>query len=240
MKEIKRFSLKKLTLPQNRHIFLLLYWLLFGLVFWSMEAMHWRDYHPVASWIDALIPFCEWFLIPYFFWFIYIIGSMAYFFFRDKSTFVKYMWYVIITYSITLIVYMVYPTSQNLRPEIVNDSIFSKIIAGLYNFDTNTNVCPSLHVIGSFAVCFSALHCQKLKNPVIKVSYVVVNVLICLSTVFIKQHSIIDLFWGVVVSVVAYPFVFANNKVSRFLCGLFIKCAPKSEKKLRVVTAERI
>ena len=146
---------------------------------------------------------------------------MIYFFFRDKLTFVKYMWSVSITHTVTLLVYLIYPTCQELRPQIEADTLCKHIIALLYSYDTNTNVCPSIHVIGSFSVCFAAISSERIKSNLLKGLYVLFNVLICLSTVFIKQHSVIDLIAGVILSYAAYPFVFADNRISRTLCGMF-------------------
>lgn len=214
-------SLKKFLRDRLRHILMLIYWPLFGLVFWTMELVPGRIYHPVESVIDSFIPFCEWFAIPYFFWFIYIIGSMTYFFFKDKSAYIKYMWFVMFTYTITLIVYAIYPTSQLLRPEVTEEGILFDVIRWLYGYDTNTNVCPSLHVIGSFAVMFAAIKSDTIKSICVKIGYVIAAVLICVSIVFIKQHSIIDLFWGAVVSFAVYPIVFTNNRIGTKLINLF-------------------
>lgn len=193
-----------------------------GAVFWTLEAMGGRSYQPVASGLDALIPFCKWFAVPYFFWFVYIIASLAIFFFCDKKAYVKYMWYVIITHSVALAVYAVYPTSQELRPEIVGGGFLNSVIRWLYGYDTNTNVCPSLHVIGSFAVCIAAFSSERLKKmPAVRFMYAAANLLICASTVFIKQHSIKDVFWGIVVAAAVYPLVFCNNSISRKLLGMF-------------------
>ncbi|MBS7299163.1 MAG: phosphatase PAP2 family protein, partial [Eubacteriales bacterium] len=133
----------------------------------------------------------------------------------------KYMWFVIISYSITLVVYAVYPTSQLLRPEVTEEGFLFDVIRWLYGYDTNTNVCPSLHVIGSLAVMFAAIKSEIIKSVPIKVVYVIAAVLICVSTVFIKQHSVIDLYWGIVVSVVAYPLVFMENFISSKLVKMF-------------------
>lgn len=217
----KILSLIKMLKGKYKHLLLLLYWPLFGIVFWTMELMPGRTYHPVESVFDSFIPFCKWFAIPYFFWFIYIIGSLAYFIFRDKTAYIKYMWFVIVSYTITLIVYAIYPTSQLLRPEVTEEGVLSDVIRWLYGYDTNTNVCPSIHVIGSLAVMFAAVKSETIKNIWIKTGYIAAAVLICVSTVFIKQHSVIDLFWGVAVSMVTYPFVFANNAVSMQLVKLF-------------------
>lgn len=180
-----------------------------------------RIYHPMECALDALIPFCKWFIFPYFYWFVFLIGAMVYFMFRDKSSFIKFMLYVIITYTVTLVVYAIYPTSQNLRPEITGDGAIDWVFKWLYGYDTSTNVCPSLHVIGSLAACFAGLNCDLLKGVRWKAYFIVSALLICAATVFVKQHSFVDVFWGAVVSAAAYPFVFCDNRISRRLIGYF-------------------
>ena len=221
MAELRKRFLHKLT-TEYRHAFLLLYWVLFGIVFWSMEAMTWRNYFSVSSPVDSLIPFNVWFLIPYYFWFLYIILDIVYFFFRDREAFVKYMLYLMITYTVTLLIYAVFPTSQPLRPDLTQEGFLYDVTRWMYGYDTNTNVCPSIHVIGSFNVMFAAVHSKKIKSISLKILYVVACVLICASTVFVKQHSIIDVFWGVVLSLLAYPFVFFKNKTVDKIVKFFV------------------
>lgn len=151
--DYRQFRFSKLNTPEFSHVWLLLYWPLFGLGFSYVER-----FYPVAHYInmhcalDDLIPFNEWFLIPYLFWFVYLIGAVAYTFFFDVPGFRRMMRFVMITYSVTLIIYFLFPTCQMLRPEVFpRDNALTRFIAGFYVFDTNTNVCPSLHVIGSMA-----------------------------------------------------------------------------------------
>ena len=121
------------------------------------------------------------------------------------------MWFIIITYSITCVIYAVFPNMQELRPtaaEIGRDNILVDVAMFLYDFDTNTNVCPSLHVIGSFAVFFAACHSKRLSRWYWIVPIGTLTVLISLSTVFLKQHSIIDVLAGLVVCILVYPFVY--------------------------------
>ena len=89
------------------------------------------------------------------------------------------------------------------------------VVKGLYDFDTNTNVCPSIHVLGSLAVCFAGLHSRTLRGWGWKLFFVVSTVLISLSTVFLKQHSIIDVFAALALGAVCYVLVF------------FVICPPK-------------
>lgn len=151
--DYRQFRLRKLNTPEFSHVWLLLFWPVFGLLFSYAER-----FYPVAHYfemhcaLDDLIPFNEWFLIPYLFWFVYLIGAVAYTFFFDVPGFRRMMRFVMITYSVTLIIYFLFPTCQMLRPEVFpRDNALTRFIAGFYAFDTNTNVCPSLHVIGSLA-----------------------------------------------------------------------------------------
>ena len=82
----------------------------------------------------------------------------------------------------------------------------------LYGYDTNTNVCPSMHVTGSYAVYFSAKHSKLFGKRPIKIAFYITTLIICASTVFLKQHSIIDVFAGIIVSYICYPIVFKKEK----------------------------
>ncbi len=218
--DYRKFRISEVLTPQFSHILLLLYWPIYGILFLYFERIRDCTYHTVESPLDACIPFVPAFIIPYFFWFIYLIGMIAYTFFTDVASFKKCMWYIIITYSVTSLIYFIYPTCQNLRPDFTGNSLFSNIVSGLYVFDTNTNVCPSIHVLGSFAVCFTALKCERLNKPVVKILFTLLAILISISTVFLKQHSVIDIFAALVIAFLSYPIVFGDNKISKKLMSL--------------------
>lgn len=210
-----------LTSPKYKHLLLALYWPMFGLVFMTLEKFWpviWERltgepliYQEVVSAMDAYIPFCEWFVIPYYFWFAFLVGMGIYGVLFDIRAFRHFSWFVILSYSATAIIYFLWPNSQGLRPmldEIGRDNWMIDIVRGLYNFDTNTNVCPSIHVLGSFAVCFAGLHSETLRGWGWKLFFVISTLLISLSTVFLKQHSILDVYAALALCVVCYPLVF--------------------------------
>lgn len=215
-KDLRPSNLKT---PKYKHLFLVLFWPVFGLVFMTLEqfwphiyqAMTGNEliYQEVVSQLDAYIPFCEWFVIPYYFWFAFLVGMALYGLLFDIRAFRHFSWFVILSYSITAIIYLLWPNMQALRPmEFTRDNWMIDIVKGLYDFDTNTNVCPSIHVLGSFAVCFAGLHSRTLKGWGWKVFFIVSTALISLSTVFLKQHSILDVFAALILCAVCYPLVF--------------------------------
>lgn len=193
--DFRGFTLNKLNTEEYSHLKLLLYWPLYGLVFWFVE----RAYRPGAYIVmhcslDNMIPFCEYFLIPYLFWFVYLTGSIAYTLFCDVPVFRKQMRFIIITYSVTMLIYLIFPTCQHLRPAVfARDNILTRFMAYFYAFDTDTNVCPSLHVIGSFAAMLALWETERFSSPAWRAANVVCCVLICVSTVFVKQHSVLDM-----------------------------------------------
>lgn len=176
------------------------------------------NYHIVCCALDDKIPFCEYFLIPYWFWFVFLIGIQIYSFFFDVPTFKRYIRYTIISYTLTLLIYIIYPTSQELRPvAFARNNIFTAAVKGLYQFDTNTNVCPSLHVIGSMAVYFAARKSRVFGSLPWRIAFFVMTVLISVSTVFLKQHSVIDIVAAVVLGLAVYPVVYWEKKPQKTL-----------------------
>lgn len=198
--------LKKLRDPAFSHWKLLLYWPLFGVLFALVERGSLPvTYHPVYVPLDDKIPFCEYFLFAYLFWFVFLIGMLAYTLFCDPPAFRRMMWFIILTYSITMVIYFLYPSCQELRPaEFPRDNILTRFIQWYYVFDTNTNVCPSLHVTGSVAVVVGAWYSRRFSKPGWMAAFILVVFLISVSTVFLKQHSIVDVVAAVPVCVLGW------------------------------------
>ncbi len=208
--DYRRFRFSRLDTDEFRHLKLLLYWPVFFLLFIYVERFSpVETYYPISSPLDAHIPFCEFFLIPYLFWFVYLVGMHLYTLLYDVEAFRKMMRFVMISYTITMAIYLLFPTCQELRPPVFErDNLFTRIVSFWYVFDTNTNVCPSLHVIGSAAVWCTSLHTERFRTAPWRIFFCVTAVLICVSTVFLKQHSIIDVFVALPICVIAYYFAF--------------------------------
>jgi membrane-associated phospholipid phosphatase len=104
---------------------------------------------------------------------------------------------------IFLVVSAIYPNRLDLRPDYVDTSnICGMLVSFLYKTDTTTNVLPSIHVFNTMALCF-AVHGNKelRKRKLLTLSSDILGVLIVLSTMFLKQHSVIDVSLGLVMGV---------------------------------------
>ena len=215
MVNYREFRFSKLNTPQFSHLKLLLFWPIFGLLFLFVERIGtdraWRVMHCA---LDDKIPFCEYFVIPYMLWFVYLVGMLLYTLLFDIPSFKRMMWFTIFTYSVTVFIYLIYPTSQELRPTVFErDNLFTRFLAVFYQFDTNTNVNPSIHVIGSMGVMFTAWNAERFKHSTPwKLAFTLVGLLICLSTLFIKQHSVIDIACAFLLSAIFYPVMTIDYK----------------------------
>ena len=201
-----------------RQLGLLLFWPVFSLLFGLAERATPGRYYIMHSPLDDLIPFCEVFIVPYLFWFVYLGGMVVYALLFEAECFAKLMKFIIVTYSATLAIYFLFPTAQELRPAAFErDNLFTGLVGSYYAFDTNTNVCPSLHVTGSLAAMFAAWNSRRFSKMKWKTAFFAAALLICMSTVFLKQHSILDVFAALLLFVLAYPLVYrkTDKKPSR-------------------------
>ena len=92
--DYRKFRFSKLNTDEFRHVLLLLFWPVFGLLFTYVERFYpVKKYYSVHCALDDAIPFCEWFFIPYLFWFVWLVGTLAYTFFFDVPAFKKMMYF---------------------------------------------------------------------------------------------------------------------------------------------------
>ena len=207
--DYRKFRLSEIHKPEYSHLKLLLGWVGYFILFFLTESLiPAENCYSVHSVLDDWIPFCEGFLIPYVFWYALIVISLGYFLLYHVDSFKRLQTYIIITQAVAMAVYILYPSRQDLRPDTFqNDNIFTWVVGLLYTFDTNTGVCPSLHVAYSVGIASTWLR-DRSASVAWKIFVTVFVVLICLSTMFIKQHSAVDVFAAIPVCMLAEYLVF--------------------------------
>jgi len=166
--------------------------------------------------LDDLIPFCEVFVIPYILWFAYVAIFLALFFFLSKDEFYKITAYMFIGMTICLFIYTIYPNGHDLRlSEFPRENIFTHLVSLFYDNDTCTNVLPSIHSFNSLVIMIAVFKSNVLRKyryySTLCSFCTITTILIMLSTVFIKQHSILDMVAAIVLSLVMYPFIYVIN-----------------------------
>ena len=195
MVDYRQFRLSKLNTPEFSHLKLLAGWLVyFALYILTENLIPASRCHLVHSPLDDAIPFLEGFAIPYCFWFALIVISLGWFLLYDVESFKRLQVFIIITQIGAMIVYILWPSVQDLRPTVFpRDNFLTHLMAFIYSVDTPTGVCPSLHVAYSLGMASCWCKCKK-ASPWWKAFVVLAAVVISIATAFVKQHSVIDIF----------------------------------------------
>ena len=140
---------------------------------------------------DDFIPLIPIFIIPYIGFYIYIITTII-FLWNTKyinNFFITY----IIAYILAGLFWYFIPNGVK-RPVIYKRDIFSKLTAYIYKHDDDTNGFPSAHIFATL-ICSYFLF---LAFPEQLFSILATALLISASTVFVKQHYILDIFGGII------------------------------------------
>ena len=183
-----------------------------------LTAFHWLEVNITvpAIWVhcqlDDVIPFCKYAIVPYFAWFAWIPFTLFYLLRHgERSDFWRVCLCLFAGMTIALSCYVLLPTGLALRPcRVYGSDIFARLVRMLYAVDSSKNVCPSIHVIGSLAVWFAARDTGKLPAILRKGAIPIMAVLISISTVFLKQHSVLDIIAALLVCAAAYPVVYRS------------------------------
>ena len=191
--DYRGFSLKKLNDPRFSHLKLLLGWLVYFALYFITEYLNPNNSGTAVSCsLDYKIPFLEIFVIPYVGWYLLIAVSLLYFALYNVENFKRLQIFIIVTQITAMVIYIIFPNFQPLRPDVYpRDNFLTDIVALLQTADTNSNVCPSLHVAYSIGIASIWLK-EKDATWWVKTLVVIFCILVCLSTAFIKQHSVID------------------------------------------------
>lgn len=193
-------------------------WLpLYLLLFLALERMPVGRYWATQLPIDAHIPFCEWFVIPYCLWYPLLVITGLYLLYRDRAAFRRYMVFLGTTFFLSALVWLLVPNGQDLRPTAFpRENLLTALVAGLYRVDTNTNVFPSVHVLGSMGAALAVRDCRALeRRKRLRTGTALLAAAICLSTVLIKQHSVLDAVGGLLLGALAARPVYRSSPVFR-------------------------
>lgn len=211
---MKRKNSLKNILNRYRHAWVFLYGFIYmpWFIYLEKRSIPAHEYFIINSPLDKYIPFCEYFVIPYLFWFAFMVIGVMYFFFTNRKEFYQVTSFLIIGMTIFLLISTVFPNGLYLRPTIFpRDNVFTDIVKNMiYANDTSTNVLPSIHAFNSLGISIAVFHSENLKTRRgIQIATHATTILILMSTVCLKQHSITDVIAAFLMAGIIYPFVYA-------------------------------
>lgn len=200
-----RSSYRKMLIPSVIYMTVYVIW------WWLLERREVTRYTVIHMPMDDAIPFLEVFVIPYMAWFVYVVGFVLFFLFTEqKRDYYRLITFLYIGMTVFLIVSTFQPNIHELRPHtFARSNLFTALVRGFYRVDTPTNLWPSIHVYNAIGVHIAVMESEFFKTRVrLRFFSLVTCVLIILSTVFIKQHSVFDVLTAAAMSVILYLIVY--------------------------------
>ncbi|GGD67126.1 phosphatase PAP2 family protein [Paenibacillus nasutitermitis] len=196
MKTIAKFDIKRFIPLLGMLIFPVLGWMYTWINNQDTQA------YSLMTDLDNLIPFLKLFVLPYSIWIFYIYICLIYFFIKDPRVYIR----CLLTYAICALVcygiYLVFQTTVP-RPQLSGNDPLTRLMSFVYNRDQPYNCFPSIHCFSSYMV-MKALHTSGFRNRMNQFLIYGMSSLIICSTLFVKQHVLLDVVAGVMLADTVY------------------------------------
>ena len=159
-------------------------------------------HHDFTTAFDRMVPvipeFTSIYLICYVFWVVnYIMTARI-----SREHMYRFLTADYLSRIVCGIFFVFLPTTL-VRPEITGTGFWDQALRFVYSIDQSANLFPSIHCLVSW-FCYIGIRHQK-KIPVWYQRFsLVFAILVCISTQVTKQHYIIDVFGGIILSEVCY------------------------------------
>ena len=199
----------------GRECWYLLYLPIYLLMFVAVEHLVVDDYWVSWCTLDDMIPFVRQFVLIYVMWYPLMLGTTLYLLLKDRRAFLRYARSVVLGLTACMLTFVLLPSGQELRPaEVPGSDLTARLLRAIYAADTNTNVFPSMHVVGTLAAVIGIFDSRSAPRGV-QWGVAALGVLINASTVLIKQHSVLDILGGVVLYWLVYLAVYRLPELNR-------------------------
>lgn len=155
-------------------------------------------HYDISGQLDYCLPFLPVFVIPYILaylqWIIGYVMVARY----DRGYCYRVIFGEILSKLLIAVIFLLFPTTM-LREEVFGQDLFSKMVIFLYKIDAPTNLFPSIHCLESYICMKTALEMKNISRKY-QLSMCLMSILVFMSTVFIKQHVILDFVGAVIVA----------------------------------------
>lgn len=215
--DYRDFRFSKLCEKRFSHLKYLGGWIVYFILHFLTEVLIPNDRcFVVKGALDDVIPFCEYFIIPYVGWYLLIVFSLVYFALFNPDNFKSMMKFIIFCQLTAMVIYIIFPNRQDLRPEVFpRDNFCTDIVKLIYSIDTNTNVCPSMHVAFSLGIASAWLK-EKGAARFTRALIVLFCAVVCVSVAFVKQHSVVDIYAAAGLGIIAELFAYGSFWKEKF------------------------
>lgn len=198
------------------YLLMLVFNLLYNsLIYYSGQWMgtHTKAWNIEIS-LDNQIPVIPWFVGIYFSFFLFCAVNFLLMGYYGKKKACLFLCAELLAKTVCGIFYLCFPTT-NLRPEIVGTDFWSRMLVELYQMDAAVNLFPSIHCMDSWFCVVVLRNIRKVPGWYMTITWIWA-VAICASTLFTKQHGILDVAAGIALAELSYICVIRWKKTERF------------------------
>ena len=188
-----------------------------NLFYWTLNNTQ-RGVYNLTTDLDRSLPLIKIFIIPYMTLWFFLAFCFVYLCFKNRKVYYKIMLTLSLCYVVAFITYYFFQTTVP-RPLVTGDDIFSKLILFTYNSDQPYNCFPSIHVITAY-LAVKGINATNARKS-IKIPVNILGFLIIISTQFVKQHVIMDIFFAI------------------FLCDIFFNSITYVSEKYKLYISEK-
>ena len=152
--------------------------------------------------IDPLVPFLPWMIGVYLgcflFWFLHyrLVAHLP----REKAD--RFFAANLLAKAIIFLFYILLPTKMT-RPALSGTGFWDLCLRFMYWIDEPNNLFPSLHCMIAW-LCWLGVRGNAEVPPLWRVTAFVMALAVCFSTLAIRQHVLLDVFGGILLSEICY------------------------------------
>ncbi|NOU63124.1 phosphatase PAP2 family protein [Paenibacillus sp. LMG 31461] len=170
---------------------------LVGLIYIHLNQDNGAAYSLMTD-LDRQIPFIKGFVVPYLSWYVFLAVGFLYLAYRDRANYIQTLVEFIIGLLLCYSVYAIYQTTVP-RPDIEGGDWLLRTVQWVYRSDEPFNCFPSTHVLTAYLMMRAYLRSKRIAMPhtIIVTS---MAILIIVSTLFVKQHVLMDIVGAVLVA----------------------------------------
>jgi membrane-associated phospholipid phosphatase len=197
-------------------LLLMLVFPILGIIYAMSNNNSNQEVYSLLTAVDQSIPFIKAFALPYSVWIFYIYVCLVYFFKKDINVYYRALLTYIICALICYLIYSVFQTTVP-RPMVIGSDPISRLMRYIYNRDQPFNCFPSIHCFSSYMV-MRMVWTGSFRNKWNVTLITGMSSLIIISTLFVKQHVIMDALAGIFLVEVVFAVIFLFEyklKVSR-------------------------
>ncbi|AOH56301.1 phosphoesterase [Peribacillus muralis] len=159
----------------------------------------------VTTLIDGEIPFIKEFVVPYLLWYPYIYGLLIYYCFVDRKHYFVALGSLVSGKLVCFVIYSLWQSTVP-RPDVVGNDIFAHLMRFVYSHDQPVNCLPSIHVLTTF-IMMIVVHKRREQHKWEYAGVTAFGTLIILSTLFTKQHAVLDVLSGILLACGMYAVI---------------------------------